>query len=131
MPLIAGFGVAAELALKQQGPRETACRKVKVEALKRLTAVGGVPNGPVEEGIASTLNISFPGLDSEAIMLALKPLVAVSNGSACTSTASHVLTAMGLPENRVKSAIRLSWSHLTPPVPWAKIAEIIGRLRSS
>lgn len=132
VPLVAGFGAAAELAMKHQAARKTACQKIKSEALKHLTAIGGVPNVPVERSIASTLSISFRGLDSEAIMLALKPLVAVSNGSACTSqsyTASHVLTAMGLSDDRVRGAIRLSWSHLTPKVPWAKIAEAIERLR--
>ena len=57
------------------------------------------------------MNIAIPGPDSEAVMLALKDLVAISNGSACTSqnyTASHVLTAMGLSEDHIKGALRLS-----------------------
>lgn len=131
VPLVAGFGAAAELAMKNQATRAKACQKIKDAALKHLTAVGGVPNVPTAHSIASILNISFPGLDSEAIMLALKPLVAISNGSACTSqsyTASHVLTAMGLPADRVRGAIRLSWSHLTPKVPWAEVAATIAKL---
>jgi cysteine desulfurase len=50
------------------------------------------------------LNVAIPGLDSEDVMLALKDVVAISNGSACTSqnyTASHVLTAMGLSQDRI------------------------------
>jgi cysteine desulfurase len=96
--------------------------------------IGGIPNVALEDAIASTLNISFPGLDSEAIMLVLKPFVAISNGSACTSqsyTSSHVLTAMRLPPDRVRSAIRMSWSHLTPPVPWARIADTIAKMRDN
>jgi cysteine desulfurase len=57
-------------------------------------------------------------------MVALKDIVAISNGSACTSqnyTASHVLEAMGLPEEHIKGALRLSWSHLTPNVPWPRV----------
>ena len=45
------------------------------------------------------LNLAFPGLDSQALMVAIKELVAVSNGSACTSSSSapsHVLKAMGM-----------------------------------
>jgi cysteine desulfurase len=131
VPLVAGFGAAAELAIKQQAKRERACEHIRAEALRHLIAIGGTPNVPVERSIASTLNISFPGLDSEAIMLALKPLVAISNGSACTSqsyTASHVLTAMQLPAERVRSAIRLSWCHLTPDVDWAALAKRIRGL---
>lgn len=134
VPLVAGFGAAAELAMKQHVSREKICQRIKDAALQQLTAIGGVPNVSARCSIASTLNISFPGLDSEAIMLALKPLVAISNGSACTSqsyTASHVLTAMGLAPDRVRSAIRLSWSHLTPDVPWAAVASVIAQLPGS
>ena len=128
VPLVAAFGAAAELAMKNHADREKTCRQIQAEALRHLTAIGGIPSVPPDRSIASTLNIAFPGLDSEAIMLALKPLVAISNGSACTSqsyTASHVLTAMGLPAERVRSAIRLSWCHLTRNVPWAEVARTI------
>lgn len=131
--LVVGFGVAAELAMKNHAARQAVCQQIKDEALKYLLAIGGRPSVPVAQSIASTLNISFPGLDSEAIMLALKPLVAISNGSACTSqsyTASHVLTAMQLPTESVKSAIRLSWSHLTPRVPWPRVAETIAQMQA-
>ena len=72
----------------------------------------------------STFNVALPGLDSKAVMLALKELVAISNGSACTSqnyTASHVLTAMNLPDDHIKGAMRFSWCYLTPDAPWSEI----------
>jgi cysteine desulfurase len=68
----------------------------------------------------------------EALMVALKELVAISNGAACTSqnyTASHVLKAMELPEDHVRGAIRLSWCHLTPMPPWREMAKIIRTLQ--
>ncbi|MFT3868431.1 MAG: aminotransferase class V-fold PLP-dependent enzyme [Nibricoccus sp.] len=133
VPLVVGFGLAADLALKNQASRYAVCQDVKSAALKHLLAVGGIPSSPTEQSIASTLNISFPGLDSEAIMLALKSLIAISNGSACTSqnyTASHVLTAMQLDPERVRGSIRLSWSHLTPMVPWSRIAQVIAGLKA-
>ncbi len=46
------------------------------------------------------VNVSFPGVDSEALMLALRSEMAISNGAACTSSGqfpSHVLRSMGLP----------------------------------
>lgn len=67
------------------------------------------------------INFSIPGVDSEAAMLALKNVVAISNGSACTSqdySPSYVLTAMGLEKSQIKSALRFSWSYLTPEVDW-------------
>ncbi len=63
-------------------------------------------------------------------MVALKDIVAISNGSACTSQSyspSHVLTAMGLSEDHIKGALRISWSHLTPEVPWERVVEAVRR----
>jgi cysteine desulfurase len=133
VPLIAGFGAAAELAIKHHKARQAVCEKIRTEGIKELSDVGGIPNVPADRSITSILNISFPGLDSEAIMLALKNLVAVSNGSACTSqsyTVSHVLAAMRLDANRIRGAIRLSWSHLTPTVPWKQVAQTIAQLQN-
>jgi cysteine desulfurase len=64
-------------------------------------------------------------------MLTLKDFVAISNGSACTSqnyTPSHVLTAMGLSDDRVKGALRLSWCHLTPAVDWDGVVSAIKNI---
>jgi len=130
--LIVALGKAAELSLRDSAKRDSHCRKFKQVALAALTALGGIPNGDQTEVLPSTLNVSLPGLDSEAVMLALKDVVAISNGSACTSqsyTASHVLTAMKLPEDRIKGALRLSWCHLTPDVDWDEVAGVIRNLQ--
>jgi cysteine desulfurase len=76
--------------------------------------------------------MSFAGLDSEAVMLALKDIAAISNGSACTSQSyapSHVLKAMGLSDKVVQGALRISWCHMTPPVDWEQVARAIRKLR--
>ena len=65
-------------------------------------------------------------------MVALKELVAISNGAACTSHSykeSHVLAAMGLPSETIRSTVRISWCHLTPEVDWTAVAAAIQRLR--
>lgn len=131
VPLIAGLGKAAELAMKQEAARRKRCLEARTRALDTLMKAGGIPIGDQEHVAANTLSISFPGLDSEAVMLALKEIVAISNGSACTSasyTPSHVLTAMGLPEEQIKGTVRLSWCHLTPEVDWEGVAAAIRRL---
>jgi cysteine desulfurase len=59
-------------------------------------------------------------------MVKLRDLVAVSNGSACTSASyqpSHVLKAMGLEKDEIVGALRFSWSHLTPDPDWAAMVE--------
>jgi cysteine desulfurase len=90
-------------------------------------------NGAVDRALAHVLNVSFPGVDSEALMVALKRLVAISNGSACTSSSyqpSHVLRAMGLPEERIRGAVRLSWCHLTAGPDWNQVAHCISQLQT-
>jgi cysteine desulfurase len=130
--LLAALGEAVKIALKTHVKRLAVCEKIKECALTELVAAGGVPNGNQASCIASTLNISFPGLDSEALILQLKDVVAISNGSACTSSNysfSHVLTSMGLDKERIRGALRLSWSHQTPDVNWPLVAQKINSLR--
>jgi cysteine desulfurase len=126
--LIVALGKAAELSFKHADSRAARCVKIKHEALKAFLVVGGVPTGDQTKALPSTLNVSVPDLDSEAMMLALKDIIAISNGSACTSqdyTVSHVLTAMALPENQIRGALRLSWCHLTPNVPWDQVVNAL------
>jgi cysteine desulfurase len=130
--LIVALGKAAELALKDNAKRMARCEKIKQQALAAFQQVDGVVTGDQSKAIPSTLNVAIPGLDSEAVMLALKDIVAISNGSACTSqsyTVSHVLSAMDLPEDQIKGALRFSWSHLTPDAPWERVVESIRSLR--
>jgi cysteine desulfurase len=69
-------------------------------------------NGPEEGGLPHTLNLSFPGLEADALLMALDLAgVACSAGSACSSGSllpSPVLRAMGVAEPALRSAIRFS-----------------------
>ncbi len=131
VPLIAGLGTACSLAARTAGEWTGACERLLAEALEGLSALDAEPNGSRQQAVPNILNISIPRIDSEAALVALKGLVAISNGSACTSqtyTESHVLTAMGLPPERVRSAIRLSWGATTPSVDWPALVERLGAL---
>jgi cysteine desulfurase len=133
VPLIVGLGLAAELALKNHGRREKACRAFRDRALKALSPLSPLYNGEQARTLPHVLNLSFPGLDSEAVIVALKDVVAVSNGSACTSHSyqpSHVLKAMGLSDGRIEGAIRMSWCHMTEEEPdWRSVVKIIKSLK--
>lgn len=130
--LIAGFGVAAERARSEVNARRARCAVVRDHALDALQRLKIHIHGALEGSLPHVLNFSVDGVDSEALMVGLRDLVAVSNGSACTSqkyAPSHVLTAMGLPAEEVAGAVRMSWCHLTPEVDWEAVAERISSLR--
>jgi cysteine desulfurase len=132
VPLVVGLGLAAGLADTHSPQRRKACLEFRSSLLDGLAPLEPVLNGDQSRTIPSTVSISIPGIDSEAFMLATKDLIAISNGSACTSQSyhpSHVLKAMGLDEDSIKNTVRLSWSHLTPQVDWAEVVAAVVRVR--
>ncbi|MGR5000953.1 cysteine desulfurase DndA [Vibrio celticus] len=124
--LIAGLGEACSLAYKNSEMWSQHCQSLKDKALSALSEIGIEVNG--QNTAPHVINFSIPEVNSEAAMVALKGIAAVSNGSACTSssyTPSHVLTAMGLDEERIDSAIRMSWCYQTKELPLTAIVEKI------
>jgi cysteine desulfurase len=112
--LVAGLGEAARLALLESETRWAAGKKTENMVIDLVQKAGGVINGDRDNAIPFIVNASFPGLDSEAFIVATKSLVAISNGAACSSHSyerSHVLLAMHLDDRVVGSAIRFSFSH--------------------
>lgn len=129
--LIAGLGEASRIALRDHAARQAKCMAIGRGLRDALKGIDHAVNGDEQWLNSSTLNVSFPGIDSEAAMVALKDIVAVSNGSACTSASykpSHVLQAMRLSDDLCTEAIRFSWCHLTQGVPWDFIARRLGSL---
>ncbi len=129
--LVAALGAASEVALKEHEKRRKHCRKLKDAALKAFAPLNPRIHGRPEETMDHVLNLAFPGIDSEALIVALKDLVAISNGSACTSssyTPSHVIKAMGYGDDEANEAIRLSWCHMTQEVDWDGLAERVRNL---
>lgn len=111
VPLVAGLGLAAELAYQHVDERAACGRAFRANLLEALKPLEPVINGDPNRTSPHVLNVSFPGVDSEAMMVALKDYVAISNGSACTSQSyqpSHVLEAMNLKKNEIKGAVRIS-----------------------
>ena len=129
---IAALGTAAEVAVRDHAKRTKYCHLLKEAALEAFAPLSPQIHGRPEETMDHVLNLAFPGIDSEALIVALKDLVAISNGSACTSssyTPSHVIKAMGYGDDEANEAIRLSWCHLTQGVDWNALAERIESLR--
>lgn len=116
---IVGFGEAVRI-LSEQWKKD----KDRIEKLASRFKAGieeRIPkvrfNGHPEKRVKSTLNFAFPGLEAEAILLALATKdIYVSTGSACSEDsdeASHVLLAIGLKPEIARSCIRMSLGRFT------------------
>ena len=132
VPLIVGLGKAAELSIKEVTERNKQCLKFRKTVLTRLKVLNPSFNGDLERTVPQVINISFPGVLADEAMEALNGIVAISNGSACTSASdscSHVLSSMGIKENQSLEAVRLSWCHLTENPDWDSFIKVIEELR--
>jgi cysteine desulfurase len=135
---IAGMAAAAEFTLRDRETEQDRQSKLRDDLWKGLKAT--VPevkqNGDTTRRLGNTLNVSFVGLDSEMLLIAMDLKgVCASSGSACmvgSVRASHALLAMGLPMERARSAVRFSLGKQTTPSEIEKagkaIAEIVERL---
>ena len=129
VPLIAGLGLAAEIGAKDHEAREAKCRAFRERFLRAIEPLHPKIHGEEGQVLAHTVNLSFPGISAEEGMVKIRDLVAVSNGSACTSSSyqpSHVLKAMRLAKDEIIGAMRFSWCHLTPDPDWAAV---VAKLR--
>ncbi len=129
--LTAGLGKAAELALRDHAQRDQRCRRFRATLMEELALLDPTIHGDDEFTMSHVANLSIADIDSEALMLALKDLVAISNGSACTSASyspSHVLKAMHLTDKAADAATRWSWSHMTEDPDWEVIRQRITML---
>ena len=113
---IVGMGEAMRLAeeeLSTEAARQSAIRDYMIRRAL-LEVPGAVLNGSREQRLPGNVNLSVPGVRSEVTLFKMDMAgIACSGGSACTAGAigaSHVLLAMGLPDARVQSAIRFSFS---------------------
>ncbi len=114
--LVAGFALAAELCDNEEKTNWKKCKSIKNSFLKSIQDLDYCINGDPAYCLPSTINISFSGVDAEGLFLAMKEHFAFSNGSACNSNnhlPSYVLKAMGLSDQRISEAIRISWNQKT------------------
>jgi len=137
---IIGFGEAVRV-LEEKGRKERARIERLAEALKKgieEQIPGARFNGHPSNRVKSTLNFAFPGLEAEAILLALATKeIYVSTGSACSEESeevSHVLQAIGLPPEIARSAIRMSLGRSNTDgdvaVVLSELPEIIKKLQA-
>ena len=116
--LVAVMGKACELAMQEYKANAKKCMRIKASLLQLLKSSGVryKINGVEASCIDSTLNVCFPGVSSEALMIAAKQYCAISYGSACNSHSyapSYVLLAMGVSKEEVEDSVRISYGATT------------------
>jgi len=138
---IVGMAAAAEFALRDRAREQEREEILRDRLWKHVSTacLDAIQNGDVPDRLANTLNVSFPGLSSETILMALDlEGVCASSGSACmvgSVVASHVLLAMGLPAELAGAAVRFSLGHETTEQEidraGATVGRVIDRVRSA
>lgn len=116
-PLCVGLGMAARLAAEEMAEEQQRISGLKARLLEGIRGRldGVLLNGDAERRVAGNLNLAFEGIDAEALMKAM-PRLALSSGSACTSTSvepSYVLRALGLSEERARASLRVGIGRFT------------------
>ncbi len=131
VPGIVGLGEACRLRQLEMEVDEVAiaAKRNKLQTLlcERIPAI--VVNGDVENRLAGNLHISVPGIPNSAVIARVRHKLAISTGAACSSgveTPSHVLTAMGLAEDVVEGALRISLGKFTSDEDIINAADILS-----
>jgi cysteine desulfurase len=111
VPLIVGFGKAAELCAEEMGPEMTRLRRLRDRLNHKFqSALDEVYiNGSMEHRFPGNLNMSFAFVEGESLLMAINKDVAVSSGSACTSASlepSYVLRALGVGDELAHTSLR-------------------------
>ena len=128
---IVGLAAAAEFAVRDMEAEAARQARLRDRLWSGIGAVfpAAVQNGDVTERLANTLNVSFPGLDGESLLIALDLAgIGASSGSACmvgSVVPSHVLLAMGVAPELARATVRFS---LGKPTTEAEIDTALIRM---
>ena len=112
---IVGFGCAAGLCSKEFMTELDYVKRLRDRLWNGLNdRVSDIRlNGSMDRRVHHNLNVSFTGVDGEALLIGLDD-IAASSGSACSSeshTPSHVVKALGVEDNLARASIRFGLSH--------------------
>ena len=110
VPAIVGFGKACEICRKEMETESVIIKDMRDKLEEGLTSKLDdiTVNGHPEKRLYNNSNISFKGVGADSLIMSMRE-IAVSSGSACSSVSvkpSHVLKAIGLNDDLVKSSIR-------------------------
>lgn len=138
-PQIVGLAKAVELGIAEMAEETARISAMRDRLWTALQPLGGLHlNGHPTERLCSNLNLSIEGIDGQALLLALRSVIAVSSGSACTSSKadpSHVLRALGRSNELAYASIRFGIGRFNTDadidVAIANVTETITALRQA
>jgi cysteine desulfurase len=138
VPLIVGFGRAAEIARDEMAPEGERLAKLRdrLQDMILSSVDEAYLNGRADRRLPQNLNISFAYVEGESVLMGLNKETALSSGSACTSATlepSYVIAALGASAELAHSSIRFSLHRFTTEeeVDWVgrRTVEVVKRLR--
>jgi len=126
-PQIVGFAKAVALGLEAQASESQHLLQLREDLWSTLNQLPNIYlNGHPTKRLSGNLNISVEDVDGSALLLGLQPVVAVSSGSACSSTnmaPSHVLLALGRSESLAYASIRFGIGRFNTAAEIAQVAQ--------
>ena len=130
VPGIVGLGEACRLRQLEmiEDERAIAAKRDRMQAQLMKGIPGLVINGDMDNRLAGNLHISIPGIPNSAVIVRVRHQLAISTGSACSSGVeepSHVLTAMGLPDDIVEGSLRIGLGKFTTDDEVERASEIL------
>lgn len=131
---IVAIGKACQIAEKNLVQYENKLKDLRDYCLSEIKK--NIPNihvnGTMEKRLPGNINISFEGVDSSELLFELDELgICASGGSACSSgdnNPSHVLTAIGIPDELAKGAIRFSFGDFNTKEDVDYLVECLNKL---
>jgi cysteine desulfurase len=137
VPGIVGFGAAAALAMTHMDDEAHRLQRLRSRLLDGLRREVSdlLVNGALDARLPGNLNLSFPSVDGEALLVSLCEDIAVSSGAACTAAEpSHVLKALGRSTELALASLRFGLGRWTTEeevdVVVKRVGETVGRLRA-
>jgi cysteine desulfurase len=128
-PQIVGLAKAIELAIADLDPETTRLTTLRDRLWGQISQLTGIYlNGHPTQRLAGNLNISVEGVDGNALILGLQPIVALSSGAACSSTKiapSHVLQAIGRSDKLAYAALRFGIGRSNTSEDIDRVAEAV------
>ncbi|MEO5907335.1 MAG: cysteine desulfurase family protein, partial [Saprospiraceae bacterium] len=130
VPGIVGMGKALDLATKRMKEETERLGFLRDELERKVLQEieFAQVNGSTEHRLPTVSNLQIPYVDSQAVMTKFRSRLAISSGSACSSsdpTPSHVLLAMGLSSAQAKGSFRISVGMPTTPEETQKAATLL------